>query len=147
VFSHLVPTFFALAPFSLAGQVNVPVNGPHERARPVEAFTRATVHPSPGVVWANATLLIQGDRILAVGQDVKIPAGAIEHDLSGLHLWPALIEPYSDLVCRRERNRSPTATAARIIGTRPSDRRGMPPTTSTPTKRRPPNCASRVSEL
>ena len=80
-----------------SAQVNAPVNGPHDKARQVEAFVRATIHTTPGQVIRNATMLIQGDKILAVGDGVQVPEGSVVHDLAGRHLWPALIDPYSDL--------------------------------------------------
>src|SRR5690606_28809453 len=80
-----------------AAQQNVPVNGPHERAEAWVAFTHATVHVAPGETLHDATVLIQGDRVREVGKRVRIPANAVMHDLSGLHLWPGLVDPFSDL--------------------------------------------------
>lgn len=78
-------------------QRNAPVNGPHDRAEPPVAFTHATVHVSPEETLTDATVVIQGERIVSVGRRVRIPAGAEVHDLSGLHIWPGLIDPFSDL--------------------------------------------------
>lgn len=78
-------------------QRTAPVNGPHHRAEVPVAFTHATVHASPTEVLPDATVLIQGDRILEVGRRVRIPAGAEVHDLGGKHLWPGLVEPFIDL--------------------------------------------------
>lgn len=93
-----IPVLFCVVLFAAArAQVNVPVNGPHDTARPVEAFVHATVHTAPGEALADATLVIQEGRIVAVGTRVKIPVGAVVHDLTGRHVWPALIDAYSDL--------------------------------------------------
>ena len=73
---------------STAAQQNVPVNGPHDRAEMLVAFTHATVHISPGETLTDATVLIKGDRIQEVGKRVRIPVGAAVYDLTGLHLWP-----------------------------------------------------------
>lgn len=78
-------------------QQNVPVNGPHVRAEVPVAFIHATVHVSPEKTLTDATVLIQGSRILEVGKRVRVPAGAVVHDLTGLHLWPGLIDPFSNL--------------------------------------------------
>ncbi|MBP9080591.1 MAG: amidohydrolase family protein [Flavobacteriales bacterium] len=99
---HAPPFRFLLIALGLAAtpapaQRNAPVNGPHHRAEVPVAFTHATVHVSPEKTLADATVLIQGDRILEVGKRVRIPAGAEVHDLSGLHVWPGLIDPFSDL--------------------------------------------------
>ncbi len=77
-------------------QKNAPVNGPADKSRMV-AFTHATVHPSPGKTLTDATVLVQDGRILRVGQNGIAPADATVYDLQGLHLWPGLVEPYSDL--------------------------------------------------
>jgi len=80
---------------SVSAQENVPVNGPHRTAHPVHAFVHATLHPAPGEVVRDATLLVQDDRVIAAGARYKVPQGAIVHDLAGLHIWPALVDPYS----------------------------------------------------
>lgn len=68
-----------------------------DAAQPVHAFTGAVLHIDARTVVRNGTLLIQGDRVIAVGEKVSVPEGAVVRRLDGLHLWPALIEPYSDL--------------------------------------------------
>ena len=78
-------------------QENAPVNGPHDRAELPIAFIHATVHVSPTETLTDATVLIQGERILEVGERVRVPSGAEVYDLSGLHVWPGLIDPFSDL--------------------------------------------------
>ena len=78
----------------LWAQVNVPVNGPDNTAHPVHAFTNAIIHSSPEEVLRDATLLVQEDRVVGIGSRLRVPAGAIVHDLQGLHIWPALVEPY-----------------------------------------------------
>jgi len=35
--------------------------------------------------------------VVAAGEKVAVPPGAVVRDLKGLHVWPALIDPYSDL--------------------------------------------------
>lgn len=92
----LLTGLYAIALPALA-QVNAPVNGPHNKARVPVAFIHATVHVSADEAIKDATLLVQGDRIVAVGTEVELPQGCVVRDLSGMHLWPALIDPYSDL--------------------------------------------------
>jgi imidazolonepropionase-like amidohydrolase len=86
-----------LAVSPLAAQVTAPVNGPHDRAETIVAFTHATLHMAPGEVLRDATLVIQGERILAVGTRADVPRNAIVNDLKGAHVWPGLIDAYSDL--------------------------------------------------
>ncbi|MBL7964276.1 MAG: amidohydrolase family protein [Flavobacteriales bacterium] len=78
-------------------QENVPVNGPHGTARPVHAFIHATLHPAPGEVLRDATLLVQDERVVGVGTRLKVPAGAVVHDVAGLHIWPGLVDPYGSV--------------------------------------------------
>src|SRR5690606_38695647 len=70
---------------------------PRDRAPQVVAFTNATIHTEPGRVLRDATLVIEDDRIIAVGARVRVPRNAQVRDLKGAHLWPGLIEPYSGI--------------------------------------------------
>lgn len=83
----------SLVPFA---QVNAPVNGPADKSQTL-AFTHATVHPSPGKMLNDATVLVRDGRIIAVGQNGIAPTGAVVRDLRGLHIWPGLVEPYSEV--------------------------------------------------
>ncbi|HEV8113187.1 MAG TPA: amidohydrolase family protein [Planctomycetota bacterium] len=73
---------------------------PPEKAKPepkpppkVVALVGATVHTMVGTdAPAVATILVQGDRILAVGPSVAIPADAVRIDVSGKHVIPGLID-------------------------------------------------------
>ena len=57
----------------------------------------ATVHTGDGNVIENATIVIENGKITAVGNDVKIPAGAEVTDASGKHVYPGLVLPASSL--------------------------------------------------
>ncbi|MEO5584948.1 MAG: amidohydrolase family protein [Flavobacteriales bacterium] len=104
---------FLFAGCKASAQENAPVNGPHDRAELVIAFLHATVHVSPTGTLTDATVLIQGDRILDVGKRVRVPAGAEVHDLSGMHIWPGLIDPFSDLgIAARDRGKVKEAPGA-----------------------------------
>jgi imidazolonepropionase-like amidohydrolase len=82
--------FLGLAPaLSAAGQETA--------AKPVTALVGATVHPVSGPAMENATLLIAGDTIQAVGTDVEIPPEASTVDLAGRHLYPTFITAHSVL--------------------------------------------------
>ena len=52
------------------------------------------VNPQPHEGWS---VLVDGDRIAAVGQNLVIPAGAREIDLPGTTLMPGMIEGHSHL--------------------------------------------------
>lgn len=61
------------------------------------AFTNCTLHTDARTVITKATLVVKDGKVLAAGAGAPIPAGAVVRDLKGLHVWPALIDPYSDL--------------------------------------------------
>ena len=77
---------------------SIPPAGHVEDVAPqLVAFTNAVVHVDPHTVLQKATLVIKDGKVLAVGEKVKVPEGAMVRDLKGMHIWPSLIEPYSDL--------------------------------------------------
>lgn len=61
------------------------------------ALTNATVHPVSGPSIEQATVLIHGERIAAVGTDVEVPEEATVVDLSGLQLYPGFVHPATQL--------------------------------------------------
>ncbi|MGH7475438.1 MAG: amidohydrolase family protein [Longimicrobiales bacterium] len=65
----------------------------------VTALVGATVHPVSGPTIESGVVLLQGDRIAAVGSSatVEIPAGAERIELTGKHVYPGLIDPHTQL--------------------------------------------------
>lgn len=61
------------------------------------AIAGATVHPVSGAPIENATVLVRDGRIVAVGSDVEIPAGAERLDGRGTVVTPGLIDTGSTL--------------------------------------------------
>ncbi len=61
------------------------------------ALSGATVYTGDGPPLADATILIEGERIVAVGRDVAIPAGAERLDLRGRRVTPGLVDAVSRL--------------------------------------------------
>jgi len=57
----------------------------------VVAITNAVLHPITGSEIPRGTLLLQGGRILALGAELAIPAGARTIDAAGRHVYPGLI--------------------------------------------------------
>ena len=60
-------------------------------------ITNATVHKGNGEVLENASVVITDGKIVAVGTNVTIPAGAEKVDAHGKHVYPGLILPISTL--------------------------------------------------
>jgi imidazolonepropionase-like amidohydrolase len=68
-------------------------------AQEVQVFRGATVHPVAGPVVPNATLVVQGGKILALGpaESTAIPAGAVVHELAGRVIIPGLVDTHTHL--------------------------------------------------
>ena len=77
-------------------QETFPVNGVAENFKPIYAFINANIISSPDVKYKNSTLLIKGDKVLALDSNLTIPKGAIVYDLNGGYIYPSFIDLYSD---------------------------------------------------
>src|SRR5688572_26301061 len=60
------------------------------------AFTNATIVKDANTTINNATLVIKDGKIIAVGTNIKPPAGAIEVDCKGKYIYPSFIDIYAD---------------------------------------------------
>ncbi|GLC27307.1 amidohydrolase family protein [Roseisolibacter agri] len=61
------------------------------------AITGGTVYPVSGPKLENATVLMRDGRIVAVGTNVTIPAGAQRIDATGKWVTPGLVNAYTQL--------------------------------------------------
>lgn len=61
------------------------------------AVVGATVHPVSGPAIENATVLVEGGRIAAVGADVAVPDGVPRIDGAGKVVTPGLFDPVSQI--------------------------------------------------
>ncbi|MEO0899982.1 MAG: amidohydrolase family protein [Bacteroidota bacterium] len=77
---------------SLQAQETFPVNGVRDARTHVTAFTHATIHTNHQTTLEDATLLIQEDRIIGVGNGIEIPKNAKVIDLEGKHIYPSFID-------------------------------------------------------
>lgn len=66
-------------------------------APPPIALVGGTVHPVSAAAIADATVLIRGEQIAAVGRDLPLPAGATVIDCTGKVVTPGLIDSVSQL--------------------------------------------------
>lgn len=64
------------------------------------ALVGGDVHTASGVMLPRATVLIRGERIVAVGKDVPVPASAKKIDCTGKVITPGLIESESAIGLR-----------------------------------------------
>lgn len=90
-----IPPILCLLVFQLLAQENFPTNDVKDRRANARAFTHVTLHVDARTVLENATLLIRDGKIVAAGQNLAVPADATVYDLSGKHIYPAFIDPYS----------------------------------------------------
>ena len=63
----------------------------------VTALVGATVHPVDAPSIEQGVVLIEGQRIVALGTEVEIPADAVVVDLAGKHVYPGFVHPASSL--------------------------------------------------
>ena len=101
----VAPPAPAPPPAIVAGALVVPaVPAAHKHTDPIAgpgttAIVGGTVHPVSRPAIANGVVLLEGERIAAVGSaaEVTIPAGARRIDASGRHVYPGLIDPLTSL--------------------------------------------------
>lgn len=79
------------------------------------AIVGATVWTGEGPALENATVLIEGNRISAVGPEVEIPEDATRIDGRGAVVTPGLIEPHSRLGVEELGRNAPSAVEA-VVG-------------------------------
>ncbi len=83
---------FFLGFFSIVQAQLRPQNGVANSIAKQIAFTNARIIVSPEKVIENGTLLIENDRIVAVGTMVRMDASAVQIDCKGNTILPAFIE-------------------------------------------------------
>lgn len=89
IFLTLFIVFYHLSSFSQAWK---PINGSKDTRNHYTAFTNATIFVKSGEILENATLLIQKDKIIAVGAEVSIPENAVVINLEGKFIYPSFID-------------------------------------------------------
>ncbi len=87
--------FFLFILVQVKAQKTFPVNGSHDIRPQLYALINATVVVSPTKTINQGTLLIKGQQIEAVGQNLTIPQGYLIIDLEGKYLYPSFIDAFS----------------------------------------------------
>jgi imidazolonepropionase-like amidohydrolase len=80
---------------SLFAQTEPPV-GIRQNTPAVHAFINARIVTAPGKVIEKGTVVIRDGVISAVGANVTVPPDARVWDMSGMTMYPGLIDSYSD---------------------------------------------------
>lgn len=78
-----------------AQQTTFPVNGSYDTRPGMFAFTNATIVVSANQTLTNATLLVKGQTIQAVGAGLSVPKGYVIIDLKGKFIYPSLVDAFS----------------------------------------------------
>ncbi|MBK8364490.1 MAG: hypothetical protein IPL24_12750 [Bacteroidetes bacterium] len=73
-----------------------PVNGTTDPWHTIYAFKNTVLHIDYKTSVSGATLLIQDGKILNSGTGIPVPSNAVVFDLSGKHIYPGLIDIFSD---------------------------------------------------
>lgn len=77
-------------------QATFPENGVADPRHGQYAFTNATIVRDGITTLTNATMIIKDGKIVAVGTNLKVPAGAVEVNCSGKYIYPSFIDIYAD---------------------------------------------------
>lgn len=93
--SFLLVLFLITASATIA-QTTYPVNGVADERTGHYAFTNATIVKDAATTLTNATLVIKEGKIVAVGNNITVPKGAVVVDCKGKFIYPSFIDIYSD---------------------------------------------------
>jgi imidazolonepropionase-like amidohydrolase len=77
-------------------QETFPVNGSFNKNHNSYVFTNANIHVDYQTVISNGTLIIKDGLVVQARQNISIPAGSVIYDLKGKHIYPSLIDVYSN---------------------------------------------------
>ena len=90
-------SFVGLVLACLVGHQGMAQDAPSSTIRQPElrrdALTNLTIIPRPGERIENGTILMKDGVIVAVGEDLEVPAGYRIYDQSGFVAYPGLVEP------------------------------------------------------
>jgi len=84
------------ATYLFAQQTSFPVNGSYDTRPGMFAFTNATIVVNADQTLTNATLLIKGSTIQAVGTALAVPKGYVVIDLKGKFIYPSMVDAFSN---------------------------------------------------
>lgn len=77
-------------------QVTFPENGVADPRHGHYAFTNANIVKDATTILTNATFVIKDGKIIAIGSNLKVPAGAVEVNCTGKFIYPSFIDIYAD---------------------------------------------------
>ena len=93
----LLGILFSLCLFGAKAQENTfPVNGSTDVRPEMFAFTNATIVVNGNQTIKNATMLVKGQIIQAIGAGMAVPKGYVVTDLKGKFVYPSLIDAFTN---------------------------------------------------
>ncbi|MGV6860284.1 MAG: amidohydrolase family protein [Putridiphycobacter sp.] len=98
MFKHILFIFFGFnfISLSIAQQIE-PQNGVYQSNHTYYALSNAKIYVNATNIIDNGTLLIKNGKVVKVGRLLKLPKNCVEINLKGYTIYPAFIDPYSDL--------------------------------------------------
>lgn len=81
---------------SAAEPSTVPVEGLHRNTPNFHALVGAKIVTAPGQVIEKGTIVLRDGLVVALGPDVRIPAGAVVWELAGKTIYPGFIDAYGE---------------------------------------------------
>ncbi len=92
----LLSAALLLAAAPVFAQENFAPNGIADQRAAAYAFHNASIHQPDGAMLAGGTLLIRDGRIVEINAGGDVPEGYFPIDLDGNHIYPGLIDIYTD---------------------------------------------------
>lgn len=81
---------------SVFSQPTFPVNGVADERDLTYAFVHANIVKNPQQTINDATMLVRNGKIIALGNGIAVPAGALLVDCGGKMIYPSFIDIYAD---------------------------------------------------
>ena len=98
----MLPTLAALALSALVQDVTPQPLPPRSEQPPgVVAVTNARIYPVTSAPIESGTMLVEGGKILRIGDDVEIPRGATVIDAGSMSMMPGLVESHSHMALKQ----------------------------------------------
>lgn len=88
--------FLGLNPILLFSQQTFPQNGVYDERDNCYAFTGATIYKTFDQKLENAIMVIRDGKVMAIGNDVRIPRDAVVVNAEGKTIYPSFIDLYTE---------------------------------------------------
>ena len=95
-FKFILLASLVLAVKFAGAQISFPEYGISDHRDRYYAFSNATIVKDANTTLTNATLITKEGKIISIGQNLKVPPGAVEIDCKGKYLYPSFIDVYAD---------------------------------------------------